>query len=142
MSPHPFIAHYKITAKLGEGGRPFPLGASGGKWQISTAGGRFPVWSRGALGAGKELFYLGNDNRIMVAGYTAKGESFVPDKPRQWSEVSITRTGALGSFDLAPDGKRFVVFPAQGPQGGSKAPVHVTVLLNFFDELRRKMPAR
>src|SRR6266852_1898495 len=31
--------------------RPFPGGASSGsaKWQISTGGGRYPIWSRGAL---------------------------------------------------------------------------------------------
>src|SRR5262249_21387435 len=42
--------------------QPFP--ASGGKWQISTAGGREPVWSRD----GKEIFYVTPDpnNKIMA----------------------------------------------------------------------------
>ena len=114
--------------------RPFPLGPSSGKWQISTTTGRYPVWSRN----GSETFFLGPDNRIMVAGYTAKGESFASDKPRNWSETSIVRLAGAPSFDLAPDGKRFVVFPAQDPLGDSKS--RVTVLLNFFDELGRRLP--
>ncbi len=44
------------------------------------------------------------------------------------------------NLDLAPDGKRFVVSPRPEATGGQKGSVHVTVLLNFFDELRRKMP--
>jgi hypothetical protein len=42
-------------------------------------------------------------------------------------------------MDLAPDGKRWVMFPI--PQGGTVAP-RVTVLLNFFDELRGRVPVR
>ena len=82
-----------------------------------------------------------SDDRIMVAGYTAKGDSFAPDKPRQWSPTPILTTGNLQSFNLAPDGKRFVVFPVRAETSGDdKASVHVTVLLNFFDELRRRLP--
>jgi hypothetical protein len=44
------------------------------------------------------------------------------------------------TFDLAPDGKRAVASP-RAEAGGQKGSVHVTVLENFFDELRRKMPA-
>jgi len=41
-------------------------------------------------------------------------------------------------FDLAPDGKRFVVLQREEPE--QKGPQHVTFLLNFFDELRRRAP--
>ena len=40
--------------------RPFP--GPGGKWKISTAGGKFPAWSR----ATRELLFLGGDDRIMA----------------------------------------------------------------------------
>jgi hypothetical protein len=43
------------------------------------------------------------------------------------------------NFDIAPDGKRAVV-STRPETGGQKGSVHVTVLENFFDELRRKMP--
>jgi hypothetical protein len=58
-----------------------------------------------------------------------------------WSDTQILEiNGAQWNFDLAPDGKRFVVSPKL-EASGQKGSVHVTVLLNFFDELRRKMPA-
>jgi serine/threonine-protein kinase len=116
--------------------RPFPGGApsGSGKWQISTGGGRLPIWSRD----GRELFYESLDDHIMVSAYTAQGDSFAADKPRPWSN---TQTREAGNLDLAPDGKRFVVFPRPDAAGEQKGSVHVTVLLNFFDELRRRVPA-
>ena len=50
--------------------RAFP--DKGGKWQISNSGGAYPMWSRN----GHELFFEALDNRIMVAAYTVKGDSF------------------------------------------------------------------
>ena len=42
--------------------RTFP--DKGGKWQISSAGGAYPMWSRSR----RELFFASLENRIMVAG--------------------------------------------------------------------------
>ena len=61
--------------------RPYPPATGGGQWQISTAGGAIPVWSRD----GKQLFYRPADGRIMVVDYTTKGETFSPGTPRLWS---------------------------------------------------------
>jgi serine/threonine-protein kinase len=118
--------------------RPYPAGATGGgQWQISTAGGAIPVWSR----SGKELFYRPTNGRIMVVDYTAKGETFNPGTPREWSGTPTLVTGLFPSFDVAPDGKRIVTFPAaEAAAGSDKASLHVTFLVNFFDELRRKLP--
>ena len=75
----------------------------------------------------------------MVATWTAKGDSFSADKSRVWSDTQILDAiPAVWNFDLAPDGKRLVVSP-KSEAGGQKGSVHVMVLLNFFDELRRKM---
>jgi Tol biopolymer transport system component/predicted Ser/Thr protein kinase len=119
--------------------RPFRGGApsGSGKWQISTAGGRYPIWSRN----GRELFYETLDNRIMVLTYTAKADSFAAEKLRPWSNTQILEPNiAAWNLDLAPDGKRFAVFPRPESTGEQKGSVHVTVLLNFFDELRRRVP--
>ncbi len=112
--------------------QPFP--GPGGKWQISTSGGLYPVWPRN----GGELFYESVDNHIMVTDYIVKGDSFLPGKPRLWSQRQIFDSGSV-HMDAAPDGKRVVVF--QAPETAeNKGNVHVTVLLNFFDELRRRVP--
>jgi serine/threonine-protein kinase len=112
--------------------RPFPPG-SGGKWPISTGGGLYGEWSKN----GHELFYETADNRIMVVDYTANGSAFVPGKPRLWTSRRIFFPG-LHNLDLQPDGKRFVVF-AMPEDSGEKRPVRVTFVLNFFDELRRRV---
>ena len=120
--------------------RSFPGGSpsGSGKWQISTGGGAHPIWSRN----GRELFYETLDSRIMITTYTAKADSFTTEKPRLWSNTQILEParGGAWSLDLAPDGKRFAVFPRPETTGEQKGSVHVTVLLNFFDELRRKVP--
>ena len=114
--------------------RAFP--DTGGKWQVSNNGGFYPEWSRNT----RELFFETLDNRIMVAGYTAKGDSFVPDKPRLWSEKRLAGGNANRNYDVASDGKRIAaLMPAETPET-EQSPTHVTFLLNFFDELRRRVP--
>jgi serine/threonine-protein kinase len=93
------------------------------------------MWSRN----GHELFFETSDNHIMVATYTVKGDSFVADKPRMWSEKQLgTATGGVANSDLAPDGKRIVALMPVETAEGQKAQNHVTFLLNFFDEVRRR----
>jgi hypothetical protein len=42
----------------------------------------------------------------------------------------------LEGFDLMPDGKRIVIIPA----ADQKETTHATFLLNFIDDLRRRLP--
>ena len=79
----------------------------------------------------------------MVASYTVKGDSFAADKLRVWSEKAkqLADFGIFGtaSYDLAPDGKRIAaLMPVETPEG-QQAQSHVVLLMNFFDELRRKV---
>jgi serine/threonine-protein kinase len=112
--------------------RPFPNG-TGVKWQISKDGALYAFWSNN----GHELFYETQDHRIMVVHYGANGDSFIPGKPRQWSNQLLYYPGSV-NLDIAPDGKRFAVFAAP-KDDQAKGSVRVTMLLNFFDELRRKL---
>jgi serine/threonine-protein kinase len=83
----------------------------------------------------------------MVADYTAApstattGGSFSSNKPRVWSDRPTRAVGSNLSYALAPDGKHFAVFPLPETTAEDKGAAHVTFLLNFFDELRRKVPA-
>jgi eukaryotic-like serine/threonine-protein kinase len=113
--------------------RPFP--GPGGRWQISTDGGLYPVWSRD----GRELLFE-YQWRVMAITYTAKGDSFVAGKPRVWTETRLSDTGTYPNYDLAPDGKRLAALLADDATG-DKPPTHLTFLLNFFDELRRRAPS-
>jgi WD40-like Beta Propeller Repeat len=111
----------------------------GGHWQVSSNGGTTPIFSRN----GRELFFFDpTDDRIMVASYSVKGDSFVAEKPRVWSKqsVALTMSGGVGAqYDLAPDRKRIAVATSAGVSPQQDAG-HVIFLENFIDELLRKEP--
>lgn len=105
---------------------------TGRQWVISTAGGMHPVWSRSA----NELFYRREDLRLMVVPYTVTDGAFVAGRPRVWSDRRLHNLG-VPSFDLAPDGKRVAaVLSADAPQPAQQ---QVTLVLNFLDEVRRRV---
>ena len=109
--------------------RPFP--GPGGTWGISTEGGITPTWSR----TRRELLYRSPENQLMVAAYTASGNSFSAEKPRLWAEGYIGPQTGQRSFDLHPDGERVAVAPELGSV--DRPQDRLVFILNFFDELRR-----
>jgi hypothetical protein len=95
-----------------------------GKWQISTSGGAYPMWSR----TGHEIFFETLESRIMVFPYAVNGDSFMADKPRVWSETPIGGSpNVVKNVDLAPDGKRVVALMPVETAEGQKAQRQVTV---------------
>jgi serine/threonine-protein kinase len=113
--------------------RPFP--GPGGRWQVSTGGGTLgsvPYWSPNE----RDLFYARPEG-IWVASYTAKGDAFAPGQPRRWSE----KLPPFFALDLMPDDKRFIAVLPSSAGSTADRPTHVTFLLNFADELRRRVPA-
>jgi hypothetical protein len=77
----------------------------------------------------------------MVTDCTSRGETFEHSNPRRWSDRQFVdlQQGPLETFDLSPDGQQVASVEfggASAPQG----PLHVTFLLNFFDELKRRVP--
>jgi serine/threonine-protein kinase len=77
--------------------RAFP--DKGGKWLISNSGGVMAVWSRN----GREPFYRTADQHIMVMTYTVKGDVFVADKPRLWTEKRLADIPLAGrNLDKPP----------------------------------------
>jgi len=115
--------------------RPFP--GLGGKWQVSSGGGVFPQWAPDS----QKLFYRATD-RIMEVLYATSGDSFVAGQPKAWSGKAFSNIGVGGAYAYqpAPDGKRFVVVMSTSAAAPAELPTHVTFLLNFADELRRKVP--
>ena len=111
-----------------------PGGGAGGRWQVSTGGGRDPVWSRD----GRELLYQALDNCVMAVGYAAKGDTFLAGLPRLWTEARVRFVGGVINYDLAPDGKRLAAIVADEEAG--KLPTSLTFLLHCGDERRRKAP--
>jgi hypothetical protein len=48
--------------------------------------------------------------------------------------------GPIPTYDLAPDGQRFAIVLNPDGTAEEKPITHLTVLLNFFDELKRRVP--
>jgi serine/threonine-protein kinase len=111
-----------------------PLTGDGGRWQISTNGGTYSVWSP----KGRELFYESAQG-IMVAPYTVSGNAFVAGKPRLWTTVVPSGPSGRYAWDVAADGKRLAILKRASDIGTDDAPTQLTFLLNFFDELQRKV---
>jgi Tol biopolymer transport system component/tRNA A-37 threonylcarbamoyl transferase component Bud32 len=109
--------------------RPYPVPASGGggKWQVSNNGGTWPIWK------GREILYRSGD-QVMAVAYVATGDSFSHEKPR----VVVTTPGAAPGFDVAPDGRLLLATPTVAE--GTKTEHTLMFVLNFFDELRRRVP--
>ena len=119
-----------------ESGRPEvyvrPLSESGGKWQISTAGGEGPRWSRN----GKELFYHAG-NRMMVVPVKTSS-TFQAGTPQPlFDNYFDLRSDAGAVYDVAPDGKWFLAVRPSSEQALAR---ELHIVLNWFEELKGLTP--
>ncbi len=102
-----------------------PYPGPGAKTQISSAGGTQPRWNpnRG------ELFFRQEDE--LVAVDVQLGETFSAGTSR------VLFAEDFNDYDVAPDGQRFLMLK---PVGGSASSSELHIVLNWFDDLRRKAP--
>ena len=70
--------------------------------------------------------------------YATSGGSFRAEKPRLLSDARFEPRVVGPSFDVHPDGDRFALARAAVDTKSSRN--HVTLIFNFFDELRRVAP--
>ena len=128
-----WVAYYSEESGTGEiYVRPFR--GRGGPWLVSSGGiaGTLAHWPS----SGRALYYLSPDRHIMEVTYTEEGNSFVADEPRRWSEATLP----FAAFNLSPDTTRAIIAAPAEPLD-ARHTLHVTFLLNLFDELRRRAPA-
>jgi serine/threonine-protein kinase len=110
--------------------QPYP--GPGGKSQISTDGGTEPVWNPN----GRELFYRSGDKMMAVEIATQPG--FAAGKARMLFEGQYVPTPAtFPNYDVSPDGQRFLMLKAAEQ---ATAPNQINVVLNWFEELKQKVP--
>jgi Tol biopolymer transport system component len=110
--------------------QPYP--GPGGKWQISADGGTEPVWNRN----GRELFYR-NGNKMMAVEITTQ-PNFALGNPRVLFEGPyVLATVPISNYDVSPDGRRFLMVK---PVDSAAAATQINVVLNWFEELKRRVP--
>jgi serine/threonine-protein kinase len=116
--------------------RPFP-DVNGGRWQVSTIGGRTPLWSR----MGDELFYRLPDGGVMgtrVEGGTA-WRAAKPTLLTPAGYLLASPTWAPRTFDVSADGRRFLMIKEGGAKEGDAGP-QIVVVQNWTEELKRLVP--
>jgi serine/threonine-protein kinase len=99
--------------------------------KISDDFGEEPIWSP----KGDELFYR-NGDKWMVVSISTKPE-FEPGTPQVLFEGPYNNVPDL-SYDVAPDGQRFLVLR---PQYDDSQVRELHVVTNWFEELKRLVPA-
>jgi hypothetical protein len=106
-----------------------PVPPDGRKWQISTASGFKPRWSRD----GKELFYLVQDQKLtrkLMAASVKIGASFEPGAVHELFEADVS------DYQPSADGRKFVA--AISADSETTAPLAITVVTNWQSTLKLK----
>jgi Tol biopolymer transport system component/predicted Ser/Thr protein kinase len=98
----------------------------GGKWQISTEGGRGALWAPD----GREIFYR-KDKKFMHVAVTTS-PAFSASRPELLFE------GDYDDWAIAPDGKRFLIVKDEAAES---APKDLNLVLDWFQDLKLRAPA-
>ena len=118
--------------------RPYPQ-VDAGRFQISTADGDSPLWSRD----GKQLFYISRGRAMSVPIETAP--AFRAGSPAVMFDLPPFYTSSLRTrrqWDIAPDGERFLIMNPGDPATGEHSQSRLVVVLNWYEELKRLVPAK
>ncbi len=103
----------------------FPV--SGGKWQISTAGGVQPRWR----GDGRVLFFVANGQVMAVDISAAQDKTLTAGMPRQLFRADLaSTTNERNAWDVTADGQRFLINSEASAAPGQNRPV--TVVVNWL----------
>ena len=115
--------------------QPFPT--DGTKYLITTNGGDNPLWSAD----GKELFYLTLGVTRQIVSVDVRIEPrFTFGKATPLPIEGIINPGPRG-YDITPDGEQFLVmFPESQPDPGKAPPEQIQVILDWFEELKQRVP--
>jgi eukaryotic-like serine/threonine-protein kinase len=120
--------------------RPFP-NVNDGFVQVSTDGGRTPVWSPD----GRALFFV-SGSRMMAAAvsttpvFAAERTTVLFDDPSLLLDARSFSTGAHRTFDVSRDGQRFLVLKDSRSTDDDTVAAGMIVVQNWFTELRRQVP--
>src|SRR5262249_10994393 len=102
------------------------------KWPVSTNGGYEPRWRAD----GREIYYLSEDRQLMAVAVGA-GPSFGIPKPLFQTGVCAGVMAMRTHYVPSRDGQRILVNVAT-----DTAPSPVTLVLNWQEELKQRVPTR
>ena len=115
----------------------------GGRWQVSTSGGDSPLWSPD----GRELFFRNGD--AVMGAPIETDPAFSPGTPKRLFQGTYVNSELWydswdwAAWDISPDGRRFLMMKETGlAASGVVRPGKIHIVLNWFEELRRRVPAK
>jgi serine/threonine protein kinase len=128
--------------------RPFPDVDSGGRWKVSSGGGSSPLWSPD----GRELFYRNGDATMAVEVVTEPTLKHGNPKTlfRGTYDSPVFQNNPYAIWDIHPNGKKFLMLkpPATTKaksikqEGASIPQQKIIVVLNWFEELKQRVPIK
>jgi hypothetical protein len=119
--------------------RPFQDRSSSTPWQVSTDGGTRPLWSRNRQEL--ELFYLDATGAVMRVG-VAPGPTFTAATKLIEARYGAEPSQTGRSYDISPDGKRFLMIKPVPDADQMAAPASLVVVHNWHEELKRLVAGR
>jgi hypothetical protein len=119
--------------------QPYP--GPGPRLPVSTNGGTAPAWSRD----GRELFFTTTQTvggqaaptKMMVVP-VAFSPTFSAGAPRMLFEGRYGASAAIRPYDVAPDGRRFLM--VQQKERPVVSVSEMVLVQNWFEELRARVP--
>ncbi|MCZ6778564.1 MAG: protein kinase [Acidobacteria bacterium] len=106
--------------------QPFPLG--GGKWQVSSSGGKKPRWGTDS----RELFYLDTKNTLMAARLVPGERSLKVGQVEPLFQANFAEFVGW-PYDFSSDGQRILAAISREQTGVAA----ITVVINWTAELER-----
>jgi hypothetical protein len=116
--------------------RPFP-DVNSGRWQVSVAGGNRPVWARN----GRELFYASLNGTIMAVPVGTGSTFTYGNATKLFDWPTIAAPGQARTYDVSRDGRFLMVKEAGGDRKDAPS-ASITVVLNWVEELKGKLPSK
>jgi serine/threonine-protein kinase len=113
--------------------RPFP-NVDAAKWPVAS--GSRPLWAR----LGRELFYL-SAGAVMSVPVTATS-TLTFGQPSKLFEGPYFFAPAARTYDASADGQRFLMLKLNPAGGGSPRSPRFVVVLNWFEELQRRVSTK
>ncbi len=117
---------------------PFP--PTGSRHRISQETGYSPLWSP----EGSELFYrpsAGSGERTLRSVDIVTEPAFAFSNEQTLPIEGFTVVSSYRDYDMSPDGELLLmVFPADRPDTGEPARPQINIVLNWFVELKERVP--
>jgi eukaryotic-like serine/threonine-protein kinase len=122
--------------------RPFPTVADA-RYQISNGGGRTPAWAPD----GRDLFFVNRTSIMAVAvqltpTFSAGNPAKLFDASSILLDGRFVGTGTQRTYDVSPDGRRFLMIKENiGSDEGRAPPSSLVVVQNWIEEVKAKVAA-